>query len=271
MDKVKHKTGIRHPFPLRQRAQEFRREGKTHREIAKELGISLGSAHLWTADIAITKEQERAIQQRKSLIVYTPEKRQQLREAALKHLVPHLEKYTSEELIERIRKFHRENGRIPLKREFNMYREFSRRFGGWNQAIRIAGFSTNPELFAHKFTAKDGHRCDSFTEKIIDDWLSGKKISHERNWRYGSTKLTADFFIGQNTVIEFFGLARVQKKYDEIIERKRKLAKEFSWQLIELYPEDIFPKSDAPRKILGPCPLCASQWGLSNQVRFEVI
>jgi hypothetical protein len=68
-------------------------------------------------------------------------------------------------------------------------------------------------------------------------------ILHERNFKYGTTKMTADFFIEPNILIEFFGLAGVQKNYDEIIKKKRKFCEEVNLVLIEIYPMDIFPKN----------------------------
>lgn len=153
------------------------------------------SASLWTKDITISEEQKRAIQQRKRKAVFTEERRKELRKSAVVNLVPYLEKYTTDGLIEKINGFYKNHGRIPLKREFNMYHEYKRRFGSWNKAVRLAGFDPNPELFSHKFKAIDGHRCDSFTEKIIDDWLYNQRIKHERNFKYGKTKMTADFLL----------------------------------------------------------------------------
>lgn len=152
-------------------------------------------------------------------------------------------KYTAEDLLERIRNFYIENGRIPLKREFNALRIYRTTFGSWNKAIKRAGFATNPILFSKRFVAKDGHICDSFSEKIIDDYLFETGIKHERHIPYGNTRFTVDFKIGQNFV-EFFGLAGVQKSYDANIEKKRILAKQLGYTLIEIYPKDIYPKNN---------------------------
>ncbi len=242
MEKVKHRNGVRYPFSIKERARELRQHGKTHREIVRELGISLGSADLWTKDIILTAEQKLAIWERYSAKVFTPERREQLRTFASQTGFLR-EKYTKLDLIEKIRNFYKIHGRIPLKREFNMYDQYKRRFGSWNRAIKASGFSTNPELFSYKFCANDGHRCDSFTEKIIDDWLLNRGIPHARNFRYGETKMTADFMIQPNIILEFFGLAGVQKIYDEIITRKRKFCQEFNFRLVEIYPKDLFPKN----------------------------
>lgn len=132
-----------------------------------------------------------------------------------------------------------------------MHREYSRRFGSWNHAIRLAGFTPNPELFAHKFVAKDGHKCDSFTEKIIDDWLTQHRIGHERRIPYPGTRMTADFSLGPKLVLEFFGLAGVQRKYDALVAKKRKLCRARNIRLLEVYPKDIFPKNHLAEVLRG--------------------
>jgi hypothetical protein len=156
-------------------------------------------------------------------------------------------KYTRKDLLKRITDFYAQNGRIPLKREFNSFEVFKKEFGSWNKAIIAAGFDPNPVLFAKKFISCDGHHCDSFTEKIIDDWFFEKHIVHERHLHYGETKMTADFFIQPNLIIEFFGLAGVQKRYDALLEKKRQFCAEHNLRLIEIYPEDIFPVNTLKR------------------------
>ncbi|TSC83137.1 MAG: hypothetical protein G01um101419_219 [Parcubacteria group bacterium Gr01-1014_19] len=172
----------------------------------------------------------------------TPVLLEKLRRNVRIHLTPHLEKHTRETLLAKITTFHKEHGRIPLKREFNMFKEYKKRFGSWDAAIAAAGFSTNPITFSYKFQADDGHRCDSFTEKIIDNWLSAHRIAHKRSYKYDGTKMTADFFIAPNIVVEFFGLAGVQKSYDAIIEKKRRLCRKSDLKLVEIYPADVFEK-----------------------------
>ncbi len=183
-----------------------------------------------------------AIEERRNANAFPIERRQRLMELARVNLARYREKHTKESLLEKLADFYKKVGRIPLKREFNMYNEYKRQFGSWNNAIRLAGFDPNPVLFAKKFVAKDGHKCDSFTERIIDDWLHRRGIIHERGVRYGKTKMTGDFFIAPNIVVEFFGLAGVQKKYDAMIKLKRKKAAECGWRLIEIYPRDVFEK-----------------------------
>lgn len=150
----------------------------------------------------------------------------------------------SETIILKIKEFVRGNGRIPLKREITYCKAARARFGTWNNAIKLAGFDPNPVKFANKHIAKDGHKCDSFAEKIIDDWLFARKIKHERSVPYPTNnKFTCDFVINDKW-IEYFGLHGESKKYDRVNKRKLYVAKKSGINLIKLYPENIFPKKN---------------------------
>lgn len=231
----------------RTEARRLRAHGKTHREIADQLSISPSTAHLWTKNIRISPKQKEAIEKRRNRHLMSVTEKKQIGQRL--KLYQFKNKYSNSDLLKRICDFVKKHGRIPLKREFNASRIYRTKFGSWNNAIRQAGFETNPVLFAKKFKAIDGHICDSFTEKIIDDWLSVNHISHERHTRYGKTKFTADFKIADSIFVEFFGLAGVQKQYDANIKKKRILAQKLGYQLIEIYPDDIYPKNKLPTKL----------------------
>ncbi len=173
-------------------------------------------------------------------------------------VIPHEKKYCSplhqkqvriipqetrrKNILKRIRLFYRKQKRIPVKREmYGPYKEARRIFGSWNDAITAAGFKPNPVLFAEKHIANDGHLCDSFAEKIIDDWLVSKGLRHKRSVPYPEEKrLTADFVVGRRW-IEFFGLAGELRAYDALVKKKRRLARKYHLPLIALYPKDLFP------------------------------
>lgn len=145
------------------------------------------------------------------------------------------------ELIHRIRKFYKESGRIPVKREMNgIYKPARKYFGNWNNAVEAAGFKPNPILFADRCIAKDGHICDSLAEKLIDDYLFDKNIQHERCVSYPESNCTADFKIG-SIFVEYFGLVGEHKRYDELRKIKQQLAKKYKLDLIEIYPKDLYP------------------------------
>ncbi len=151
---------------------------------------------------------------------------------------------TKDKIIKKIKEFYLETDRIPLKREFYHAKSAFIHFNGWNNAIKAAGFNPNPVLFSKKYFAKDGHKCDSFTERIIDDWLYKKGITHTRHVPYPSSKgFTADFVIG-NHWIEFFGLYGEIKRYDDLRRQKIQIAKKHHLKLIGIYPKDIFPKNN---------------------------
>ncbi len=149
--------------------------------------------------------------------------------------------YTKEYIIFGIQKFFSDHKRIPLKRELNrFYRPSRRHFGTWNNAIIAAGFKPNPVLFAEHHIAKDGHKCDSIAEMIIDDYFYKRQIKHERCCSYPEGTYTVDFKIN-NYFIEFFGLAGEHKRYDELRAIKQKLAIKHKLKLIEIYPNDLYP------------------------------
>lgn len=147
-----------------------------------------------------------------------------------------------EDIVYFIQDFHTKNGRIPFKAEFSHSHAARALFGAWNRAIIAAGFEPNPVKFSKKYTAQDGHICDSFSEKIIDDWLSKNDIPHELHAPYEGSKFVADFMVG-GKYVEFVGLEGELKAYDNAIKRKRELWQSKGINVIEIHPKDLFPKN----------------------------
>lgn len=237
----KYNNGRRHLPVVKQEARRLRRqEGLTHREIVERLGISLGSAYLWTKNIKPINKQKQAIEERrvKGGPVWTKAERiktgKRLRSYQFK------KQHTRQSLIKEILNFYKQNGRIPLKKEFNSRRSFRTYFGSWNNAIRAAGFEPNPEFFAKRVKAQDGHMCDSFTESIIDNWLFNNHIPHERSKRYPNSRMTTDFYIPScNLFIEYFGLKGASRIYDRSFLRKMDLVKKLDLNFLALFANDI--------------------------------
>lgn len=247
--KRKHTNGKRHSRATKIRALELRKSGFTHREIAKKLLISVNSAYLWTAQVELTPEQRREIEKRRiehlrKVRVFTAQER---REIGVR-LARYREKYTRQQLVDKIRSFYRSHDRIPLKREFNMWGEYRRHFYSWNDAIRAAGFRPNEAVFSRKFRAADGHMCDSFAECVIDDWLNKNGVVHERNFPYPGSKMTVDFRVG-HVFIEYFGLMDVSERYRVLVRRKREICSKTGFVLHEIFPDDLFSKNY--RRCLG--------------------
>lgn len=147
-----------------------------------------------------------------------------------------------DKLIVNIREFYTSHGRIPTKVEFSYYSAIRYSFGSFNNAIKEAGFIPNPVMFSSKWVSEDGHKCDSFAEKIIDDWLFSMKISHEKGVRYPGSRFASDFKIREYWV-EYFGLSGQIEKYDAVKRWKIKLAKSLGLKLIKIYPKDLFPNN----------------------------
>lgn len=160
-------------------------------------------------------------------------------------------KYTREIVIEIITEFYKKHERIPVKKElYGCYRVARKYFGTWNKAIEAAGYKPNPVMFSNKYIAKDGDKCDSLAEKIIDDYLSRRNIKHIRNFPYpGNDGFKVDFKVEDNW-IEFFGLSGQLKSYDQIERRKLKLTKKLGINLIKIYPEDLFPIGKLDKKLV---------------------
>ena len=132
---------------------------------------------------------------------------------------------------------------------WGIYNAVRKMFGTRNSAIIASGFKPNPVKFANKYIAKDGHKCDSMAEKIIDDWLFMRKVKHKTKIPYNYHRMTADFKIG-DIYIEFFGLCGEIKSYDRLIKRKEEFYKEKNLKVIKNYPNDLFTKNKL-NKIFG--------------------
>ena len=153
-------------------------------------------------------------------------------------------------VLQEIQKFVKRFGRVPIKYELPTLSGRGRHcFGTWNKAIKAAGFIPNKVIFSKKFTANDGHICDSLSEKIVDDWLSARSIKHEIHIRYPwKNGMSTDFKVGKYW-IELFGLTGQLKKYDSLMRTKLELIKQYNLKLISLYLSDIFPVSRLNEKL----------------------
>lgn len=161
-----------------------------------------------------------------------------------------LSSYTREGLMNIICNFHLKNNRIPTKGDLsNLNRPARNTFGTWNNLIKAAGFVPNPVMFSKKFTANDGHRCDSLSEKIIDDWLFARKIQHQTKVKYPwKNSMTADFKVGDYW-IELFGLCGQLKSYDNLMKLKLENIKKYKLKLISLHLSDLFPTNHLEEKL----------------------
>ncbi len=166
-------------------------------------------------------------------------------------------KYSRRELLNVIKNIGQHLGRTPARRELGIISYACiREFGSWNKAVIAAQFqphrSDSQKMYKRiKAEAIDGHKCDSISEVIIDNWLTERKISHRRDVKYPDTNYKADWAIGNNIFIEYFGLAQDCPRYDISIKNKKELAKKHSICLVEIYPSDLYPKIKLDDKLIN--------------------
>lgn len=166
-------------------------------------------------------------------------------------------KHNHEELISVIKLAAENLRRTPTKRELREVSEIATKFfGSWNKAISASGLipyrSHSERMYKRLQTkAKDGHFCDSISEAIIDNWLIDHDIQHIKGFPYPSTNHKADWKIDTKTFIEYFGLAKDSPRYDRAVEEKKELCRKNGIKLIEIYPQDLYPKLKLDEKFIG--------------------
>lgn len=157
--------------------------------------------------------------------------------------------YTDNEIVLKIQDFHKLHKRVPAKRDMPELTGCAVHvFGSWNNAITTAGLtphrSDDHRMYKRTITkARDGHRCDSISEAIIDNWLTRNDVQHERDVSYPKTNHKADWKLTNERIfVEYFGLAKDSPRYDRSIEEKKELCRQHRIRLIEIYPQDLYPK-----------------------------
>lgn len=227
------------PFKIIDLCRKYRKTGFSHRDIVGKVKISLGSVFKYTKDIKLTEEQHLTLKRRNLPKVTLVQRRIGGSHSPNKYQP----KFRKRDLINFIINFYKQTGRIPTKKEVSSHKPYVRIFGSWNNAIKEAGFRPNPIKFARKHISLDGHKCDSFAELIIDNWLYQNHIPHKIHVVYPGTPMSSDFLV-DNIRIEFIGLAGELKKYDNLLKRKRKFIKTQKLNVIEIYPYNLFPKNN---------------------------
>ncbi len=157
-------------------------------------------------------------------------------------------KYTKEELVNLLKKHFDESSRVPARRELpEISHKATNLFGSWSNALIAAGLiphrSHDNRMYKRLLgKAKDGHKCDSISEIIIDNWLAENKIPHSRDAHYPTTNHKADWAVkNSNVFIEYFGLAKDSPRYDREVKLKKKLCRQNNIKLIEIYPKNLYP------------------------------
>lgn len=125
-------------------------------------------------------------------------------------------------------------------------------FGSWLKALDAAGVlegGVRRTSRGYVCLAKDGHECRSIGEKIIDDYLFTRNISHEQEPHYpGERQFRADWRVGEY-FIEFWGL-KGEEDYDIKMEEKRAIAQQYQIPLIEICFDDLRNLGDKFKDII---------------------
>lgn len=185
-------------------------------------------------------------------------KRGRVKYCSLKCRIEAKQHIPKEFVLDIIKNIAQELGRVPTKRELKGVNSACRKlFGSWNNAVLAAGLIPNRSHDNRMYKrsnakALDGHRCDSISELLIDNWLYQNNIPHERNVPYPGTHHKADWQIiskNQKIFVEYFGLANDSPRYDHTIKEKRGICRKYKIKLIKIYPWDLYPKRQFEKKL----------------------
>lgn len=104
------------------------------------------------------------------------------------------------------------------------------RFGSYNKFMELCGEIPNSVgcIYSKQYIANDGHVCNSYAEKTIDDFLHRNKIKHEREVSYKDIgietdrRYRSDWIIDNSLVVEFCGIMN-KEAYSNKMREKEKL------------------------------------------------
>jgi hypothetical protein len=154
--------------------------------------------------------------------------------------------YSKEEAVALLLKMKQETGDTPSSKliERRVVHAIKRYFGTWNKAMQSLGLDPNTQWIRKKnLLCLDGHKAESISEMLVDNWLYENGIKHERMKLYPEGKMNCDFFLCDlNIWMEYFGLAGQHPYYDKKILMKREIAKRHGIRLIEILPCHLYPK-----------------------------
>jgi hypothetical protein len=165
-------------------------------------------------------------------------------------------KFAREQVIEKISEEAGRLGRVPTKRELTEYvRSATSIFGSWNRAVQAAGLkpyrSHDDRMYKRSRTkALDGHRCDSISEAIVDNWLYKQGIPHLREVAYPAGNYKSDWGLeGRKVFLEYFGLAKDSPRYDATVKAKTAICRNYGIKLVPIFAEDLYPKPTFAKKL----------------------
>jgi len=152
--------------------------------------------------------------------------------------------YSKEEVVDKVAGLIVQFGKAPSSKlvEWKLRSAVRRFFGSWNNLMRVLGCKPNSQWVRFKPVCKDGHKADSISEMLVDNWLFGHGIRHERRKRYPEGRYTCDFYLPDSDVwVEYFGINN-RHWYQETMRVKEDMAKRHGLKLVGICPSDLYPE-----------------------------
>lgn len=154
---------------------------------------------------------------------------------------------TKEEAIKAIQIIAEKENHTPSSKQVSrkLHHAIKKYFKSWNEGMKELGLEPNTQWMIRKnFACADGHKADSISEKIIDDWFNENNLKHERWKNYPEGKYTCDFYLVDYDIwVEYFGLINEHRDYDLTVEKKRELIQKHNLKFIEIKPENLYPEN----------------------------
>lgn len=160
--------------------------------------------------------------------------------------------YTKEETVDIANALIMKIGKAPSSKlvESKLVVAARRFFGSWNKLIKELGCKPNTQWVRFKPICRDGHKADSISEMLVDNWMFGKGIQHERHKKYPEGKYTCDFYLPESNLwVEYFGIDN-RSWYRETMEIKKDMAKRYGLNLVGIHPYDLYPEMNLEKLIL---------------------
>lgn len=149
---------------------------------------------------------------------------------------------------------------IPIMRDIvatkMSIQKIYRIFNNFNNFVILSGNVVN--LGNRNFIkSKDGHICDSYEEKIIDDYLFELGKEHDVHQKYPDSSMYYDFKVN-DIYIECTGYKRnktnkYHDKYVQTLEKKIKLCKELNVKLIIIENPSKISKEQLAEALTSDC------------------